>query len=61
MRGQALWRLNNCFLEDQGFRDKIYQVIRSYRQETDNGEPTATVLFEAEKVMIHSKIMSYTT
>lgn len=60
MRGKALRRLNNCFLEDQGFRDKIDQVIRSYCQETDNGEPTATVLCEAEKVMIHSKMSSAT-
>lgn len=49
---ETVWRLNNFFLGDQCFKEKIKCSIKSYFEINDNGGVTSTILWEAAKATI---------
>ena len=60
-QGETSWRLNNSLLEDQRFKAKIEQSVKSYLEINDNEEVTSIILWEAAKATIRGEIIAYSS
>jgi hypothetical protein len=55
----SLWRLNVSLLNDKAFKDHIKAELAQYLHFDDTGETSPVILWEAAKVVLRGKIISF--